>query len=513
MSFDAKPMDNKMSAEEVLIDCGADEEEDSGEGMAAYGNPTQAMAAAEDRPVVDVITIDDDDDDIDYEDNESESDDVIIIGESDSDSDVADDDNNRTINLSDQLSVNSLPLNGVSAAAVVSATEAVVTDVLSEDQKESTNDIKVEVKTAPKSPKRVNTTPVQLGSTSNGATNGAADTEADPIPTKMQRIIGPADTEITNLVAPPQPPSAPVDPETQFNHYLQAFKTRMNDMNADQKETDDILCRMNEMYDKLRQNKSFLKSSQYSKLLEMFTEEVLQMVEKDRIVSHNNDLLIEMKRLTEKRVKKSGLKGTAKVKCVDKLTDKLKAVQKEIFRAENSELDFEALGGKSCWTDLPKLYRKAEELWVKREELLNRSTNTGRQLFKKLKYESTPYPEINRCVENVFNSYLKRMRTMRSVTSGRRYLDESFTIIDVRKAVLAEIESKHLIVTNSESMMAKIYEDLLLEMRNRRQKDGDEGIETYESYDDLRPETFVADDPLIDIECSKTKVLCERKMQ
>ena len=291
--------------------------------------------------------------------------------------------------------------------------------------------------------------------------------------------------------------------------YLQSFKARMSVLNATEAETEELAQKIDNIYLKVKENnKQFLNSTQFAKTMEVFTKDNSEMPSKEDLVRNHSDLMIELFRFTQKTDKKTATKVKDRAKKIKALTDTIKKLQAQIYEAENEELDFDALDSESSFTDLPKLYRKVHEVWIKREELLKRSTYTGRVMFKKYKCDSTPYPEINKCVESLFNSHLKKIKNR--TTKG--YVDESFTFIDVRKEIMNVIKEKQLAVMNCESMIETIYKDLLNEKRLRRQKDSEEMFETLETLQDLKPETFVKDDPLIELQLVKNKNTYDRRM-
>ena len=65
------------------------------------------------------------------------------------------------------------------------------------------------------------------------------------------------------------------------------------------------------------------------------------------------------------------------------------------------------------------------------------------------------------------------------------------------------IKEKELAVMNCESMIETIYKDLLNEKGLRRQKDSEKMFKTLETLRELKSETFVIDDPLIELQLVK----------
>ncbi|CAG2169160.1 unnamed protein product [Oppiella nova] len=458
MSSDITSID--MSDEEVvdMID-GSDGLEESPEKLSQQS--------------IETITLDDDDDVV----LEDMSDDCEIIEELSSSS------SNEAIVCSE--------LNGQSCV-----------ETKDEGNSEAENGIKFEDKVSEsvsKSPtKRLTPTTLPLPSTSNGAP------KSGPSSPKVMRVSAPIECVVNGV--------STLDPKTIFDHYMQTFRDSMTAANADQKEIDEYMDVLNELFPKIEAiptNRSFLDGNQYRKLMNTFTKEVSDMTAVQRIVSHYDELVQELKRFTRKPPKDIP-KVKSKKKAVQDLTDSLKRLRKQICLAETEELGYDDLDGRTGWTDLPKLYRKAEEVWAKREELLKRSTNSGRSMFRKFTYDSTTYPEVNQFVEKLFNAHLKKLRKGKT---KRRYVDETFTFTDVRKAILDEMQSKQIVVMNSDSMIANIYKDLLSELRERRKREAEEGFESMETYEDLKPETFVAEDPQIEIECAKNKSHFDRKLQ
>lgn len=292
--------------------------------------------------------------------------------------------------------------------------------------------------------------------------------------------------------------------------YIKALKDRIRALNGDNAEADAECKHLEQIYDKLKtKNETFLKSKQFLKLMQLATREAVAAADSERLIVQHNDLLVELHRLTLQNEKGNAQKKVKnKRKKIEKLTNTLKRLQKEIYKAEHEELDYTALDSKNGWTDLPKLYRKAEEVWNRREELLKRSTYCGRLIYKRYYCELTTYPDINQCVEQLFNSYLKRLKNRKS----KGYVDESFTFIDVRKAILDEISEKNLIISNAEDMITKIYEELIKELKNRREKDSEECIKSLEILDDLKPESFVKEDPQMEIALASNKCRFQSKL-
>ncbi|XP_054156885.1 uncharacterized protein LOC128955260 [Oppia nitens] len=340
----------------------------------------------------------------------------------------------------------------------------------------------------------------------NVATTSSSPHESDSIPNKIKRILSPKKTKKVK-----DPNKVKADPDVLVQSYLQTFSHRMIELNGSGQQTEDLADKLNIVFDKLKQNNNpFLQSSQFEKLVTMFRDEVSAMTSDFRVIAHHNDLLIEMNRLTQepkKAAKKSAVKD--KTKAIERLTLTLKKLQRQMVDSENEVLDYEAMGQRSKFTDIPKLARRIQQVWEKREELLKRSTNCGRTAFKRFKYEGTSHPDINKCVEDIFNTHMKKLKSLKS----RGYVDESFTFIDLRKQILDVIQEKNLSIMNTESTVEMIYRDLLNEKRSRRMQDTEETIETLELLDDLKPETMPTNDPEVEIEIAKNKSLYERKLQ
>lgn len=290
---------------------------------------------------------------------------------------------------------------------------------------------------------------------------------------------------------------------------MKAFK----DLKDNESKAQELISKLIEMVSRIRRERiQFSISRQFAKLFKVFAEDIGNEKDDNRVIRHHNDLLLELNRVLKSpnmSPNKPKLSKDVKEKRIQKLTETMKKLQKQITAAENEVFDYEALNDRSSYTDLPKLYKKLNDIWVKREELLKRSTNLGRILFKKFKYDSTPYPEINKCVEDLFNDFIKKLKNW----DRKGYRDETFTFIDIHKAIMQVIKDKELDVRNADKLIGEVYEYLLQELRNRRIQESEDTFETLETLDDLTPETFVSTDPAIDVEIGKNKVYYERKMQ
>jgi hypothetical protein len=277
--------------------------------------------------------------------------------------------------------------------------------------------------------------------------------------------------------------------------------------------TEEQINKLNQLVMQLRhEKKSFSNSAQFAKLMKVFANDIANEKDDNRVFRHHNDLMIELNRIIKKPKTNSRKKKLSKDQInsrVKKLTERLKKLEKAISSAENEPLDYEAMDKNSSFTDLPKLYKKQIQLWEEREDLLKRSKSTGRMIYKKLKYDSTPFPEINKCVENLFNNYIKKM----SNWNNKGYRDETFTFIDIHKAITQVINDNKLCVDNSNELIEGVFRDLTQEMRKRRTLEVEDVFESLETLDDLAPESFVDNDPNIELQCSLNKTYYERKMQ
>jgi hypothetical protein len=277
--------------------------------------------------------------------------------------------------------------------------------------------------------------------------------------------------------------------------------------------TEEQINKLNQLVTQLRhEKKSFSNSAQFAKLMKVFANDIANEKDDNRVFRHHNDLMIELNRIIKKPKTNSSKKKLSKDKInsrIKKLTERLKKLEKAISSAESQPLDYEAMDKNSSFTDLPKLYKKQIQLWEEREDLLKRSKSTGRMIYKKLKYDSTLFPEINKCVESLFNNYIKKM----SNWNKKGYRDETFTFIDIHKAITQVINDKKLCVENSNELIEGVFRDLTQEMRKRRTLEVEDVFESLETLDDLAPESFVDNDPNIELQCSLNKTYYERKMQ
>jgi hypothetical protein len=277
--------------------------------------------------------------------------------------------------------------------------------------------------------------------------------------------------------------------------------------------TEEQINKLNQLVTQLRhEKKSFSNSAQFAKLMKVFANDIANEKDDNRVFRHHNDLMIELNRIIKKPKTNSSKKKLSKDKInsrIKKLTERLKKLEKAISSAESQPLDYEAMDKNSSFTDLPKLYKKQIQLWEEREDLLKRSKSTGRMIYKKLKYDSTLFPEINKCVESLFNNYIKKM----SNWNKKGYRDETFTFIDIHKAITQVINDNKLCVENSNELIEGVFRDLTQEMRKRRTLEVEDVFESLETLDDLAPESFVDNDPNIELQCSLNKTYYERKMQ
>ncbi|CAG2178915.1 unnamed protein product, partial [Oppiella nova] len=253
MSSDITSID--MSDEEVvdMID-GSDGLEESPEKLSQQS--------------IETITLDDDDDVI----LEDMSDDCEIIEE-----------------LSSSLSNEAIVCSELNGQSCVETRH----ELKDEGNSEAENGVKSEDKVSEsvsKSPtKRLMPTTLPLPSTSNGAP------KSGPLPPKVMRVSAPIECMVNGV--------STVDPKTIFDHYMQTFRDRMTAANADQKEIDEYTGVLNELFPKIEAiptNRSFLDGNQYRKLMSTFTKEVSDMTAVQRIVSHYDELVQELKRFTRK---------------------------------------------------------------------------------------------------------------------------------------------------------------------------------------------------------------------
>ncbi len=296
---------------------------------------------------------------------------------------------------------------------------------------------------------------------------------------------------------------------TQCRHRMNAVKNSEHN----ETKTEEQINKLNQLVTQLRhEKKSFSNSAQFAKLMKVFANDIANEKDDNRVFRHHNDLMIELNRIIKKPKTNSSKKKLSKDKInsrIKKLTERLKKLEKAISSAESQPLDYEAMDKNSSFTDLPKLYKKQIQLWEEREDLLKRSKSTGRMIYKKLKYDSTLFPEINKCVESLFNNYIKKM----SNWNKKGYRDETFTFIDIHKAITQVINDNKLCVENSNELIEGVFRDLTQEMRKRRTLEVEDVFESLETLDDLAPESFVDNDPNIELQCSLNKTYYERKMQ
>ena len=197
------------------------------------------------------------------------------------------------------------------------------------------------------------------------------------------------------------------------------------------------------------------------------------------LIDFHNDLIIELTRLTAKTNIDLKLNKNVILKKVEKLTSQLKKIVSKIADLENVALDLDDLEEHNEYTKIPLFYKAALKLWRKREALLQRSVNSGNYMFKVYQYKGTQDEKVDKIIENYFNKYLSLLKKCEeNVTfSKKKYAFKDnemgnhfsmFTIIDLKKHLEAQLKEQKINFALSEEFLLKIYKDLLLEMKNRR---------------------------------------------
>ena len=143
---------------------------------------------------------------------------------------------------------------------------------------------------------------------------------------------------------------------------MKAFKDTMSDLKVDDNIIEELSTKLSDVFTKLKaKDNKFLNSNQFQKLMKTFTLEICEMSEDSRAITHHNDLIRELHRLTQPSKKSATIKVKNKSKQIEKLTETIKKLQKQIYILEHEELDLDSLQTDNSFTKLPKLYRKVDE--------------------------------------------------------------------------------------------------------------------------------------------------------
>ena len=233
-----------------------------------------------------------------------------------------------------------------------------------------------------------------------------------------------------------------------------------------------------------------------------------------KVYSYNKDLIIELNRLTietQNQVANQKIDKATREKQINKLTKMLKKLQNEIVKAESAELSYEdMINDTTGFVSIPKLMKKAYQVWEKREKLLNRGTSNGRYFTKKFTFNGTKYPEINKEIEKFMNKYIKSIST---ITTDKTYKDETLTIIEVRNIISKVVNQHQLLDVTVDFIAENVFKHLRMELKNRRELEYNELFEDLENLDDLYPETMpVLNNPSLEKQLTTNSCTFNKKL-
>ena len=235
----------------------------------------------------------------------------------------------------------------------------------------------------------------------------------------------------------------------------------------------------------------YVASKEFSSLVSSYIDDINMETELKKVYNYNKDLIIELNRLTietRNQVANQKIDKATREKQINRLTKMLKKLQNEIVKAESAELSYEdMIKGTTGFVNIPKLMKKAYQIWEKREKLLNRGTSNGRYFTRKFTFNGTKYPEINKEIEKFMNKYIKSISTM---TTDKTYKDETLTIIEVRN-IISKVVNQHRLLDVTVDLVAEdVFKQLRMELKDRRKLEYNELFEDLENLDDLYPETM-----------------------
>ena len=226
-------------------------------------------------------------------------------------------------------------------------------------------------------------------------------------------------------------------------------------------------------------------------------------------ITINNDLMKELQRFSislKKNDQSNNVQFNRKIQQkINNLTIKLKKINEDIHKYQSRSLTLDEMNDHTVFTKLPRLQKLAIRIWQQRELLLNRSTDTGLQLYRKFVYNGDDdiinhHPQLKQIVENFVNDHLNSLKNaeheliqqqQQSRKLQKRKKDflqlPMFTILDLKQSILSKLNDEKIDNFQlTDNIVTKIYKNLIEEMTKRHNAQQRECIDNYYllDYDD-----------------------------
>nr|XP_046913952.1 probable ATP-dependent helicase PF08_0048 [Dermatophagoides farinae] len=264
------------------------------------------------------------------------------------------------------------------------------------------------------------------------------------------------------------------------------------------------LTKLTSIIDKLKANcRDFIKNPQFIRLFDSFTDDLSKNANSSIVniaITLHNDLMKELYRFTlptKSEHSKVGLDRKTQRK-INKLTLHLKKIQDKLFECQLRPLTLDEMEDETVFTKyIPRLEKQAVQIWQRRETLLNRSTDSGSQLYRKFTYNQLDDPQLNQIVEDYFNQYLFSLSKAENETLQSKKLTviklPMFTIFDLKEAISDQLNAKKIDFQLTDDVLIRIYRHIIDEMDKRRSAIQCECLDNYHilNYTDS-PDSTVA---------------------
>uniref|UniRef100_A0A6P6YH88 Probable ATP-dependent helicase PF08_0048 n=1 Tax=Dermatophagoides pteronyssinus TaxID=6956 RepID=A0A6P6YH88_DERPT len=292
-----------------------------------------------------------------------------------------------------------------------------------------------------------------------------------------------------------------------IQQYIKTFGKIVDDPDA----YEISLKKLTNIIDNIKTNSSsFIKTTSFVKFFTSFNDDLIEKANSSSniAITINNDLLKELQRFSislKKNDQSNNVQFNRKIQQkINNLTIKLKKINEDIHKYQSRSLTLDEMNDHTVFTKLPRLQKLAIRIWQQRELLLNRSTDTGLQLYRKFVYNGDDniinhHPQLKQIVENFVNNHLNSLKNaeheliqqQQSRKLQKRKKDflqlPMFTILDLKQSILSKLNDEKIDNFQlTDNIVTKIYKNLIEEMTKRHNAQQRECIDNYYllDYDD-----------------------------
>ncbi|KAI7686529.1 hypothetical protein SSS_09919 [Sarcoptes scabiei] len=257
-------------------------------------------------------------------------------------------------------------------------------------------------------------------------------------------------------------------------------------------------------------NPIMFKRSIFKDTLQTFTEKIQTTEAISVAIVLHFDLIVELQRLSSSPLTSSStaiMNEAERVKRIQKIRKYEKAfkiIVNQIRKAENKPLSLDDLENHNEYTKIPILYKNAVKIWKEIENLSFRSTRTGRCWLHKFTYDGTTNPKVNALIETIYKNHLmsldrdeERIVNHHQSKSSRNKSNKSkqkftyLSVLDLQNELSVRIAKENIDFDLSDTVLEKIYKDLMFDLQQYRTKMFNESLTSIELLEHLRENSNV----------------------